>query len=311
MKVSIIGIGRVGSTLAYTLTLRGVCSELMLVNRSPNVAIGDMYDLQHTLPFLDKPMEIRSGDIADIADSNVVVVTCSVPMRADFTDRNELAFGNVAMFRELIPKIASAAPEAVLLILSNPVDVLTYYALQFSGFPKSRVLGSGTLIDSARFRSMLSQEVKIHPNDLRAYILGEHGQTQFAVMSAAQAGGEPIYDTPARRQLLQEAVQAGFKIFDYKGYTNYAVSMAATVIIECIVHDTRRTLPASVYIDGYYGERDVCLSMPVVVGEHGVERVLQPKLNDEELAAFRHSAEVVRRVIAATRITPAQPEGNL
>lgn len=299
MKVSIVGIGRVGSTLGYTLTLRGSCSELVLVNRRPEVALGDVYDLQHTLPFLDRPINIRQGEIADVAGSAVIAVCASVPMQPHSRDRNDLAADNVALFRDLIPRLAAAAPEAVLLIVSNPVDVLTYCALRDSGLPASRVIGTGTLIDSARFRSMLSQEVGIHPDDLRAYILGEHGDTQFAAMSAAQAGGEPIDDTPARRRLIDEAVGAGFRVFEYKGYTNFAVSMAAAVIIECIVYDSRHTLPASVYIDGYYGERDVCLSMPVVIGQQGVLRVLQPRLNEAELAAFQHSAQTVRNVIAS------------
>jgi L-lactate dehydrogenase len=300
MKVSIVGIGRVGSTLGYTLTLRGACTELVLVNRRSEVALGDVYDLQHTQPFLARPINIHQGEIADVAGSAVIAVCASVPMPPHIRDRNDLAAGNVALFRDLIPRLTAAAPEAVLLIVSNPVDVLTYCALRFSGLPPSRIVGTGTLIDSARFRSMLSQEVGIHPDDLRAYILGEHGQTQFAVMSAAQAGGEQIDDTPARRKLLDEAVGAGFRVFEYKGYTNFAVSMAAAVIIECIVYDTRHTLPASVYIDGYYGERDVCLSMPVVIGQHGVHRVLQPKLNEAEQAAFHRSAQAVRDVIANT-----------
>lgn len=297
LRIGIVGIGKVGSTLAYTVALKGLCSELVLVNRSPDAALGDMYDLRHSMPFLQRQMKITAGGIDALEGADIIALCQSVPSKPGFADRNSLAEDNARMFREQIPKIAEVAPDAILLVLSNPVDVLTYLALKESGFPPERVLGTGTFLDSARFRSLLSDELGIHPDDLRAYILGEHGPTQFPLMSQAQAAGEPIENNEARQELFQQAVAGGFKVYTSKGYTNYAVSLAAATMIECMVYDTRHTLPASVLIDSYYGVDDVCLSLPVVLGRNGVERIMHPRMSEEEQKLFRHSAESVKKVI--------------
>ena len=175
MKISIIGIGRVGSTLAYTLALKGICDELILIHRREKVALGDAYDLQHGMQFLPRPTNIRAGGTLDTRDSDIIVVCASVPTNPDMKSRMELASGNVELFKNLIPALAEGSPNAKFIIVSNPVDILTYLTIKCSGLPASQVMGTGTLIDSARFRSMLSHQVGIHPNDLRAYILGEHG----------------------------------------------------------------------------------------------------------------------------------------
>lgn len=300
IKLGIVGIGKVGSTLAYTVALKGLCSELVLVNRSPEPAVGDMHDLRHSMPFLDKQMEIQAGQIEDLEGADIVALCQSVPMKPGFSDRNSLALENVRLFRRLIPQISQVAPNAILLILSNPVDVLTYVSIKQSGFPANRVIGTGTFIDSARFRSLLSEQLGIHPDDLRAYILGEHGDTQFPLMSQARAAGELIEDNEDRRELFKQAVYGGFQVFTSKGYTNYAVSLAAATMIESIVFDMRRTFAASVLIDDYYGVNDVCLSVPVVLGRDGVQRSLRPDMLEDEQALFRLSAKTVRDVFDQT-----------
>lgn len=297
MKISIIGLGRVGSTLAYTVMIKELCDELILVNRSPEVAIGDAKDLQHALPFIERQMIIDAGGIPETADSDIVVMCASGRTPKNMRSRLELGPANAKLFEQLIPALAKASPQAKLIIVTNPVDALTYYAIKLSAYPPSRVLGTGTLIDSARFRSMLSAEVGIHPDDLRAYILGEHGPSQFPALSLAQAGGEAIEDTRGRRRMFDQAVDAGFEVFRCKGYTNYAIAMAAALIIESIAFDKRHTMPISTLIDGYLGVRDVCLSVPVVVGREGITRVLQPDLNEPEIEAFRASAATVRKAI--------------
>ncbi|MCX8049355.1 MAG: lactate dehydrogenase [Methylohalobius sp.] len=297
MKISIVGIGRVGSTLAYTIALKGLCSELILVNRRPKIAQGDAYDLRHAMSFLDRPFEVRHGDLSATRGSDLIALCASVPTPAGLKSRLELLEGNVKLFRELIPPLAALSPHAVLLIVSNPVDVLTYFALKFSGFPPARVIGTGTLVDSARFRAMLSEEVSIHPEDLRAYILGEHGDHQFPCLSQAQAGGEHIVDNERRRKMFKEAVAAGYQVFSYKGYTNFAVSLAAALIIEAVAFDSKRTMPASVLIDGFHGISGVCLSLPVVIGRPGVTRILHPEFNQEEIAAFQRAAASVQAAI--------------
>ncbi len=300
MKLSIIGLGRVGGTLAYTLAMKELAAELVLVSHRPEKAEADALDLEHAQLFRSHPMQVSAGGLEDTADSEVVAFCASKPWKEGFSSRLSSAAANTELLEEVIPTLARVSPNAKLVMVSNPVDVLTYHAIRLSGFAPSRVMGTGTLIDSARFREMLSKEVGIHPADLRAYVLGEHGDSQFAAMSAAEAGGEPIEDTPERRALADVVRLVGVEVFRKKGYTNFAVASAAAHVIESIVTDARHTMPLSVLVDGFAGVEDVCLSLPVVVGHNGVERVLNPKLNDMELKQFRDSAAVVRGVIDQT-----------
>ena len=297
MKVTIVGPGAVGMVLAYTLMLRGVAREIVLVGRNRIKAEGEALDLMHAQAFLQVPVRVSAGGIADAADSEVVVVCASVPTPGGLIDRNDLFKGNVELMKSLLPEVARVAPQAKLLMVSNPVDALTWLALELTGFPAQRVMGTGTLVDSIRFRELLSELLGVHPDDLRAYILGEHGEHQFAAMSVAQAGGERIDDTPARRALCERAKGFGIEVFRKKGNTCYAIGLAAAHIVESILLDERRTMPLSVRIDGYLGEREVCLSLPVVVGRNGVERILQPDLSPDEQVSFHEAAEAVRKVI--------------
>ncbi len=297
MKISVVGIGRVGSALAFTVVIKGLADELVLVHRTEEVADGEARDLAHASAFADHRMTIRAGQVEDTSGSDVVVVCASVPQPRDIADRAELGLGNTRLFRQLIPPLAAASPEAILLVVTNPVDVMTYFALQWSGFPASRVLGTGTLIDSGRFRALLSAHANIHPDDLRAYILGEHGDTQFPALSLALTGGEPIPPTQTVGRLFDETVRSGYEVVQKKGFTNYAVALAAGLILESIVHDERRTMPVSTLIDGYLGVHDVCLSVPAVVGRAGIARALEPPLSADEVVAFHASADTVRQTI--------------
>jgi L-lactate dehydrogenase len=283
--------------LAYTLMLRGAAREIVLVGANRTKAEGEAMDLMHAQAFLQVPVSVRAGDLADCAGSEVVAMCASVPTPDEITDRNILAEGNAALMKEILPKIAAIAPETKLVMVSNPVDVLTWLALQLTGFPPERVMGTGTLLDSIRFREMLSEMTGIHPDDLRAYILGEHGEHQFPAMSVAQAGGERIEDTPERRALCDKAANAGIEVFRKKRNTCYAIGQAAAYIIESILFDEKRTVPMSVKIDGFLGVEGVCLSLPVVVGKRGIERVLHPDLNALEAEQFRVAARAVKKVI--------------
>ena len=298
MKVTIIGPGKVGMVLAYTLMLRGVAREIVLVGSDRMKAEGEALDLTHAQAFQQIPVKVRAGQIEDAAGSEVVAVCASVPMPSGLLSRNALAQGNANLMKKLLPRVAEVAPEAKLVMVTNPVDVLTWQALELTGFPRERVMGTGTLVDSVRFRELLSAMLHIHPDDLRAYILGEHGEHQFPAMSVAQAGGERIDDTPERRALCERAKHFGIEVFKKKGNTCYAIGQAAAYIIEAILLDEKRTVPLSVKIDGYLGVSGVCLSVPVVVGRRGVERYLHPDLNAEETEQFRAAADAVKTVIA-------------
>ena len=300
MKVSLIGMGRVGSTLAYTLLLRGLAEELVLVDSKHEIADGERLDLEHAEGFTSHPIVVRAGGIDETGGSDVIAITCSVPWSTSYTSRFDIGRDNLRIFQEIVGPLAKASPQAKLLVISNPVDVMTYHAIRLSGFPPSRVFGTGTLIDSARFRTMLSARMGIHPDDLRAYILGEHGDSQFPVYSVAVAGGTRIVEDAATDAIFHEASRSGFEVVHRKGHTNFAISMAATLVIEAIAWDTRRTMPLSVRVDGFLGVRDVCLSLPVVVGRAGITRVLEPQLGEAEAAAFRRCAQIVRQGIEAS-----------
>ena len=302
MKISVVGIGAVGSTLAFALSQRNFVHEMVLVGRRHEIALGDALDMRHAQSFVEVPTRIMAGTVADTAGSDIIAMCASVPTPIGMADRSTLGPGNVKLMRELLPPLAKLSPEAILVMVSNPVDVLTHYAIEFTGFPARRVIGSGTLIDSARLRHELSLELGIHSNDLRAYILGEHGPSQFAAMSCATAGGEAIDDSPKRRELIAGVVKAGLEIFKQKGYTNYGIALSVAAIVEAVALDTRHTLPVSVVVEGFLGVKDVCLSLPAVVGRAGIERILQPRLNETEARAFRASAAVVRQQIEEARL---------
>lgn len=298
MKVSVVGMGKVGSSLAFVLAIKNFVRELVLVGRSPESVMGDVLDLRHGQMFVDTPTRIIAGTVADTANSDVIALCAAVPTPPDMSNRLDFAPANVALLRQILPELARLSPNCKIVIVTNPVDVLVHFALQITGFKPNQIMGTGTLVDSARFRQLLADEVQIHMEDIRAYILGEHGDSQFPAMSCADAGGEPLDPTPARYALFKQASRAGFDVFQHKGHTNYAIALAAAYIIQCIANDSKHTMPISLQVDGYLGVNDVCLSLPAVVGRNGIERVLHPKLNEEEQRAFLNSAEVIRSTIA-------------
>jgi len=297
MKISLVGLGRVGSTLAYTLLLRGLADELVLLDCNREVAKGEALDLQHAEAFISHPTAVRDGDVNDTRGSDIIIITCSVPWNQDYTSRFDIGKDNLKLFQEIVPPLAEASSDAKVLVITNPVDVMTYHVIKLTGFGAERVFGTGTLIDSARFRTMLSARMGIHPDDLRAYILGEHGDTQFPLFSMAMVGGSHILEDKTTHEIFRHASRTGLDVVHKKGHTNYAISMAAALTIEAIVWDTRRTMPLSVLVDGILDVHDVCLSLPVVMGKDGITKVIEPELGEDEVGAFRQCAEIVRQGI--------------
>lgn len=299
MKISVIGLGHVGSTLAYSIVLQGLATELVLVDKSADRARGDALDLAHSMSFCRSSGSVRSGSFEDTADSDILVLSLSVPRLESMKSRSDLAGGNRALYRGCVPALAGLSPKAILVVITNPVDAMTWWALEDSGFPAGRVMGIGTLVDSARFRAELSRIHSIHAEDIRAYVLGEHGPTQFAALSAASLGGEPLGDRALAEVLLARQAASADEIIAAKGYTNFAIASGTAMVLESIVHDRHRTIPVSVRMEDYLGVSGVCLTVPCVLGSGGVERILRPKLDEGELAAFRRSAEAVASLIAS------------
>lgn len=297
MKISVVGMGRVGTAVAFALVVRAIPHELVLVGRTRAKSLGDALDLEHAAALV-RPIKVVAGEVGDTAGSDIIILTASAPIEGPVTDRLAQAGPNARLFREMVPPLAALSPRAVLIVLTNPVDVCTYVALRASGLPPGQVLGSGTLIDTARLRSLLSRETGINGLDIRAYVLGEHGDSQFPALSVASVGGLRLDRRDAAMdQLVEEARAGGYRVAREKGYTNYAVALSATLICEAITDDARTVLPVSTLIEGFQGVHDVCLSLPCVVGRGGIRRVLSVDLDAEEAGRFRRSAAVVRTVL--------------
>ena len=304
-KAAIIGCGFVGSTTAFALMQTGVFSALVLIDANPARAEGEAMDLSHGLPFAH-PMKITAGTYDDIGDCALIIITAGASQRPGET-RLDLVQRNVAIFRTIIPAITQRNREAVLLIVSNPVDVLTYAALKLSGFPEHRVLGSGTVLDSARLKYLLSQHLEVDSRSVHAFVIGEHGDSEVAVWSGANVSGVALnhfcelrghFDHPAANdRLYREVRDSAYDIISRKGATYYGVAMAVTRVALSIVRDEHSVLPVSSMIHGLYGIQDLCMSIPAVVGRKGIETVLDISLNPLEQSGLLRSAETLRQTI--------------
>lgn len=301
MKIAILGTGRVGSACAFALVMRRLGTELVLVGRDRRRVEGDAMDLQHAAALVGRAT-VRAATLDDaggVDDADVIVLTNSAGGKTTVDRLDELR-ANADLFRGLVPQLARRAPRAIYIVVTNPVDAMTYLTIRFGDLPSGRVVGTGTLLDTIRFRATLSEAWRINPNDVRAYILGEHGESQFAALSVATAGGVRIEGSDAFvRQAAEDAKHAGPAVHSRKGFTNYGVAGSVATIVSAIREDSRAVLPLSTRIDGYLGVRDVCLSVPCVVGRDGVERTLPVDLDDAEASAFRRSAGVLREALAS------------
>lgn len=297
MKVTVAGTGNVGSALAFAIVLEGLADELVLLNRTAEVAEGHALDLQHAASLVKHTVDVRGGGLEESRDSDVVVMTLSVPIDTKAPDRRDLAEGNAKILAEWMPKLAAASPSAIYLMVTNPVDAMTWAALHLTDLSPDKVCGIGTIVDSARLRAMMSKQLGVHADDIRAYILGEHGQSQVAAIDMVSIGGEPIDESLEKvNQLAQYTIESGFEILRLKGYTNFAVAKATAMVIEAIRYNLHSSVPLSVMLDGYCEIDDVCLSIPVVMGRTGVTRRMHPRLAESEFEAFCRSAEEVRKV---------------
>ena len=300
-KGVIIGAGQVGMACAYSMMIQNCFDELILQDRNSDRLQGEVMDLMHGVPFV-APVEIKAGTVADVGqDADLVIITAGASHKPGET-RLDLVVRNVAIFKQLIPDIVKYCPNAILLIVSNPVDIMTYVTLKLSGFLPAKVIGSGTVLDSARFRTLLAKKMDIDPHSVHAYIIGEHGDSELPVWSKANIAGMPLYDPddPAEHAAFQELFDrvknAGYEILNRKGSTSYAIGLAATEIVKAILHGQERVLTVSSLVNDFYGIRDVCLSLPSVVNERGIIKTVNLKLNDTEQQQLIHSAKILRDI---------------
>jgi L-lactate dehydrogenase len=305
-KVAIVGAGHVGTTLAYTCLVRGVGKTIALCSRDPHRVRAEVLDLNHGLQFVPMATVVGSADIEICRGADVVVVTAGANV-VPGQSRLEVAEANVAMCRDLVPRLVEVAPSAIFLFVTNPVDVVTYAALRISGLPRSQVFGTGTVLDSSRLRQLVAQHCGVAVQNVHGYIVGEHGDSEVPLWSSATIGGVLLsqwknadllpLDATVRADLLQRAIGEGYEVLAGKGYTNYAVSLVTARIIESVLYDEHQVLPVSSLVEGFLGIRDVCLSVPSVVNRDGVQRTLPIPLSSAEAEALQRSAAAVRAVI--------------
>lgn len=307
-KIAIVGgAGAVGASAAYALMMSGLTSEIVLVDVNERRAEGEAMDLMQGAPFV-RPVTIRAGSYAECAGSQIVVITAGAAQKQGET-RLDLVKKNTAIIRDMIPQIAQAAPGAILLVVANPVDILTLAALEASGFPQGRVIGSGTVLDTARLRALVGQRLNVDPRSVHGYVIGEHGDSEVVVWSRATVAGMPVAefcnqrgtacDADMQAEISEQVKRAAYEIIERKGATYYAIGLGVRHIVEAILRDQNTVLTVSTLMTGQFGIDNICLSLPSIVDHGGVEGVLVPSVSEEELAALRRSADVLKETARA------------
>ncbi len=306
-KITIIGSGSVGATIAYTLTVQGISSEIVLIDIAREKALGEALDIRQGLPFCN-PCKVYAGSYEDAKDSDIVIITSGVARKPGQT-RLELAQTNVNIMKSIIAEITKNAPDAVYLIVSNPVDILTYVMCKKSGIPEERIIGSGTILDTARLRSRLSEYFAISQSNVHAYVIGEHGDSSFVPWSLANVSNVPIEEChksfihdnifePIDYDEVEEYVRkSGGRVIERKGATFYAVSISVCHICKCLLSGIDTTMTISTMMHGEYGIDDVCLSTLSVVGNRGIRSKVNLPLSDEEIMKLQRSADTLKETI--------------
>lgn len=310
-KISILGAGNVGATIAYTLTLRALASEIVLVDINKDKAKGEAMDIIQCTA-LCPPVNIYSGDYSDIVDSDIVIVTLGSARKPGQT-RIDLAQGNVNIIKSVMPQATKYAPDAIYVVVSNPVDIITYTILKTTGLPENHVFGSGTLLDSTRLREMLATQVHVSPRNVHAYVFGEHGDSSMVPWSLTSIGGIPLevylnsVRTPSTDKIDFEGIEnnvhtSGGQVIKLKGATFYAIAVSTTQICEHILRNTNALLTLSGMLHGEYGVENVCMSVPFALDGTGITNSVAPPLIPKELEKFQKSADLLKTTIASLSI---------
>ncbi len=305
-KIGLVGAGMVGSSFAYALMQRSLANELVIIDADTARAEGEAMDLNHGLPFV-RPLRIYAGTYADLVNADVVVIAAGSNQSPGET-RLDLLQRNIAVFRDIVPQIIAVNQEAILVIATNPVDILTYVSAQIVGLEHGRVIGSGTILDTARFRFLLGEHYNVDPRSVHAYIVGEHGDSELALWSLANIAGVRLqdfvgadgqrYDQAALDRIFEQTRSAAYEIIKRKRATYYAIGLGLLTIVEAVLRDQHTVLTVSSPLHGHHGVDGIAISLPTIVGRRGVEEVLTLPLSAEEDAAFRHSAQVLKDRLA-------------
>lgn len=304
-KISIIGAGSVGATTGYALTMSGLVTDLVLVDVNKDKTEGEALDLSHGAAFI-KPVNIKAGEYKDTQDSDIVIVTAGAAQKPGET-RLELVSKNIKIFEGIIPKVVKYSPNSILLIVSNPVDILSYVAYDLSGFPKERVIGSGTVLDTSRLKYEIGKKLNVDARDVQTYIMGEHGDTEFVTWSLTNIKGIRIddytkelnykYDEKFRTNIHENVKNAAYEVINRKGATFYAIALAVRRIVEAILRDEKSILPVSTLIQNYYEINNIYLGVPAIVGRNGIEKALKVSLSENEIKKFKLSANTLQEIL--------------
>ena len=305
-KLAVVGAGAVGATLAYAALMRGAARTVALFDINAAKVEAEALDLQHGVQFVPQAEVLGSDDIAVCADADVVVVTAGAKQRAG-QSRIDLAGATIGLMRNILPPLVEVAPNAVYIMVTNPVDVVTYASLKISGLPPRQLFGSGTVLDSSRLRYLIAEHCGVAVQNVHAYIAGEHGDSEIPLWDSASIGAVPLLEwnrsgehgpltEDVREQIAHEVANSAYRIIEGKGATNYAVGLAGTRIIEAVLNNEHSVLPVSSLLDDYFGIGDVCLSVPSIVGRRGIYDTLQIPLADAEYDGLKRSADQLRAV---------------
>ena len=304
-KVAVIGCGMVGSSTAFALIESGLFTDMVLIDINRERAVGEAMDLSHCVPFT-RPVEIRAGDYSDLRDCGIIIITAGAAQKQGET-RIDLINKNVQVLRSIVPQITRYNSDAFLLVVSNPVDILSYAAYKLSGFDSSKVFGSGTVLDTARLKFTIGRRLNVDPRSVHAFVIGEHGDSELAVWSSANISGIALDNycehcgyashEQNRNKLEDDVKNSAYEIIARKGATYYGIAAATRRICESIVRDEHSILPVSTFAKGRYGLDDLYISLPSLVGAHGVEDILDIDLADNEREALHQSANALKEVI--------------
>ena len=304
-KIAVVGCGFVGSSSAFALMESGLFSEMVLIDATKAKAEGEALDISHGLPFA-KPMQIYAGEYEDLSDASLIVVTAGAGQKPGET-RLDLVKKNIGIFKTIIPEISKRNRDAILLVVANPVDILTYATVKLSGYPEARVFGSGTVLDTARLKYLLGEHLQVDSRSVHAFVIGEHGDSEIAAWSSANVSGVPLNDfcemrghynhEESMKRIAEDVKNSAYQIIEKKNATYYGIAMSVKRICEAIVRDEKSVLPVSCIQHDNHGISDVALSMPHIVGKDGIEGVVPISLSEEEAAALRASAKTLRTVL--------------
>ena len=307
-KLAVIGAGAVGSTLAFAAAQRGIAREIVLEDIAKERVEAEVLDMQHGSSFYPTVSIDGSDDPEICRDADMVVITAG-PRQKPGQSRLELVGATVNILKAIMPNLVKVAPNAIYMLITNPVDIATHVAQKLTGLPENQIFGSGTNLDSARLRFLIAQQTGVNVKNVHAYIAGEHGDSEVPLWESATIGGVPMCDWPPlpghdpldadkREEIHQEVKNAAYKIINGKGATNYAIGMSGVDIIEAVLHDTNRILPVSSMLKDFHGISDICMSVPTLLNRQGVNNTINTPVSDKELAALKRSAETLKETAA-------------